>query len=374
MAETKKLYFGEQQQRAVIRYKYSESVAERNEIFNKSLYKPFQQMIAAILRRYSFHMGKYTPEELECNAMTHLVENFEKFDEWKPDKIESFITFDFKKNIEYDGKIHFDKKGLITSVECDGNEEFETYLNTELKDKKTIHHNAIIPVKFKIKSRKNNKKFLNVTVDKEYQEKNYFHLDMYYKLKLPNTTQEKRFEIYKKLKYKIYCPIYEERLAFSYCQTIVKNFFINHSDTTYKDKINNIKMKYSDEGDEDTKNIENGFIYYMQNTNIREAYENIIQECIEEIDLQLHHNEFLTTPQKDIGYALIEVLKRWELVLTGDEDDSPRNIKSNIANFVIEQTGLQRKEVVANLKWFYNFMDKTKKRIINEGTYEEDFI
>ena len=75
-----KMYFGDKQQEAVIKYKYSTNQKERDSVYTKILHKPFMQMTAAIIRRYPIHIGRYYMEDLECMALSHLIENFENFD------------------------------------------------------------------------------------------------------------------------------------------------------------------------------------------------------------------------------------------------------------------------------------------------------
>ncbi len=51
---TQKIYFGEEQEQAVIRYLQSESEVERNKIFNEYLRDPLIIMVESIIRRINY--------------------------------------------------------------------------------------------------------------------------------------------------------------------------------------------------------------------------------------------------------------------------------------------------------------------------------
>ena len=75
----KKPYFAEREEQAVVDYINSTSFDERNRIYNEILIEPFRKMIQSILRRYPIHIGNYEMEEVESNALTHLIEHMVKF-------------------------------------------------------------------------------------------------------------------------------------------------------------------------------------------------------------------------------------------------------------------------------------------------------
>ena len=77
-------YFAEKEEKAVLDYINSNSAEEKNRIYNQILLDPFRKMIQSILRRYPIHIGNYDMEEVESNALTHLIEHMVKFN---PDKI-----------------------------------------------------------------------------------------------------------------------------------------------------------------------------------------------------------------------------------------------------------------------------------------------
>ena len=79
-------YFAEREEKAVVDYINSDSVEEKNHIYNTILAEPFRVMTESILRKYSTHIGNYDIHEVEANALSHLVENMVKFNPNKLNK------------------------------------------------------------------------------------------------------------------------------------------------------------------------------------------------------------------------------------------------------------------------------------------------
>lgn len=77
--EAPKLYFGDKEEQAVLKYILSDSFEERNTLYRTVLQKPFRRMIESILRRYPIHLGNYETDELEVFATSHLVEHMIKY-------------------------------------------------------------------------------------------------------------------------------------------------------------------------------------------------------------------------------------------------------------------------------------------------------
>ena len=73
--ETREPYFAEREEQAVIDYINSDSLEEKNQIYNEILIEPFRKMIQSILRKYPIHIGNYDMAEVESNALTHLIEH-----------------------------------------------------------------------------------------------------------------------------------------------------------------------------------------------------------------------------------------------------------------------------------------------------------
>ena len=77
---TQKIYFGEEQEKAVIRYLESESDQERNKIFNEYLKEPLNIMVESIIRRYKLYRKDFTFHDLHTDTMSFLATKVHKFD------------------------------------------------------------------------------------------------------------------------------------------------------------------------------------------------------------------------------------------------------------------------------------------------------
>lgn len=75
-----KIYFGEEQEEAVIRYLASESEEEKNKIFNEYLRAPLIIMVESIIRRYKLHRKGFTFDENHTDTISFLITKVEKFD------------------------------------------------------------------------------------------------------------------------------------------------------------------------------------------------------------------------------------------------------------------------------------------------------
>ena len=77
---TQKIYFGEDQEKAVVRYLTSESEDERNKIFNEYLREPLIIMVESIIRRYKLYRKDMEFEEIHTDTMSFLITKINKFD------------------------------------------------------------------------------------------------------------------------------------------------------------------------------------------------------------------------------------------------------------------------------------------------------
>jgi len=73
-------YFGEREELAVIEYINTDVAEEKNWIYNNILIEPFRIMCETILRRYPIFIGNYTLEELERDALVHLIDKMIIYD------------------------------------------------------------------------------------------------------------------------------------------------------------------------------------------------------------------------------------------------------------------------------------------------------
>ena len=88
---TQKIYFGEDQEKAVVRYLESSDEAERNKIFNEYLREPLIIMVESIIRRYKLYRKDMEFEEIHTDTMSFLITKINKFDHTKNTKAYSYF-------------------------------------------------------------------------------------------------------------------------------------------------------------------------------------------------------------------------------------------------------------------------------------------
>ncbi len=80
---TSNLYFGPEQEEAVVKFLTSESYSERNKIYNEFLRFPINKMVESIIRRYKLYRKEYDYEDVHADTLSFLVTKMHNF---KPDK------------------------------------------------------------------------------------------------------------------------------------------------------------------------------------------------------------------------------------------------------------------------------------------------
>jgi len=227
-------YFAEREEQAVMDYINSDSVEEKNQIYNEILIEPFRKMIQSILRRYPIHIGNYDMEEVESNALTHLIEHMVKFN---PNKIT--------------------KSGAKTK-------------------------------------------------------------------------------------------------AFSYCQTIIRNYYKDHSKKSYTEK--KINLSFDDYIDEINEGIE--YSYELEQDN-QHQLELLIQSVIDKIEDKIDNDSIMKKNEIIVGDAIVNVLKNWHVLFMEDSPEGKYNkrvtnkfAKNKILLFLKEQTALSTKEIRIAIKPF----------------------
>ena len=124
---TKNLYFGPDQEEAVVNFLTSESYYERNKIYNQFLKAPIEKMVESIIRRYKLYRKGFEYEDIHSDTLSFLMTKMHNF---KPDKN--------KKAYSYFGTIckHYllgqlikDDKKLKTDVSYE-----DVYLSVEKMD------------------------------------------------------------------------------------------------------------------------------------------------------------------------------------------------------------------------------------------------
>ena len=88
---TQKIYFGEDQEKAVVNYLESIDETERNKIFNEYLREPLIIMVESIIRRYKLYRKDMEFEEIHNDTMSFLITKINKFDHTKNTKAYSYF-------------------------------------------------------------------------------------------------------------------------------------------------------------------------------------------------------------------------------------------------------------------------------------------
>jgi hypothetical protein len=88
---TQKIYFGDAQEQAVIRYLESDSETEKNKIFNEYLRDPLIIMVESIIRRYKLYRKDLDFQEIHTDTMSFLITKINKFDHTKNHKAYSYF-------------------------------------------------------------------------------------------------------------------------------------------------------------------------------------------------------------------------------------------------------------------------------------------
>jgi len=77
---TQKMYFGEDQEQAVVRYQLTDSEEERNKIFKEYLEEPLTIMVESIIRRYKLYRKDMSFHDLHVDTTSFLATKIHKFD------------------------------------------------------------------------------------------------------------------------------------------------------------------------------------------------------------------------------------------------------------------------------------------------------
>ena len=114
---TQKIYFGEDQEKAVVSYLESTDETERNKIFNEYLREPLIIMVESIIRRYKLYRKDLEFEEIHNDTMSFLITKISKFDHTKNHKAYSYFGTICKNYLM--GAIQKDTKEQNRSVSYD---------------------------------------------------------------------------------------------------------------------------------------------------------------------------------------------------------------------------------------------------------------
>ena len=86
----KKVYFGEEEERAFVEYVNSSDQSFRDRLFAEKLYFPFTKMIESIIRTYNLFTPDEDFEETFFDTMSFLITKINNFDTTKNKKAYSY--------------------------------------------------------------------------------------------------------------------------------------------------------------------------------------------------------------------------------------------------------------------------------------------
>jgi hypothetical protein len=125
---TQKIYFGEEQEQAVVRYLQSESEIDKNKIFNEYLREPLTIMVESIIRRYKLYRRDIEFNDIHADTMSFLMTKIGKFDCTKNYKAYSYFGTICKNYLM--GAIQKDTKELNRNVSY---EDISSHLEEDIE-------------------------------------------------------------------------------------------------------------------------------------------------------------------------------------------------------------------------------------------------
>lgn len=147
------LYFGPEQEEAIVKYLNEDDSVIRNTIYNESLKDALNTMIESIIRRYKLYRKNYSFEELHADTLSYLILKADKYDVDKGNKAYSYygticknymlglIIKDVKhvnQTLDFDNAlstIHVDNKYIYELPESTYNlDDFIVTISQEIKD------------------------------------------------------------------------------------------------------------------------------------------------------------------------------------------------------------------------------------------------
>jgi len=128
---TQKIYFGEDQEKAVVKYLESTDEDEKNKIFNEFLREPLVIMVESIIRRYKLYRKDMEFEEIHTDTMSFLITKINKFDHTKNTKAYSYFGTICKNYLM--GAIQKDTKEQNRQVSYDD-------ISSDIEDRKDLSY------------------------------------------------------------------------------------------------------------------------------------------------------------------------------------------------------------------------------------------
>lgn len=142
--------------------------------------------------------------------------------------------------------------------------------------------------------------------------------------------------------------------AFSYCQTIIRNYYKDHGKKSYNEK--KINLPYDDYAEELNNNT---MLSYEIDNNPQNLLDALINNVVNKINQQIENDPTIKKNEIVVGDAIINILRNWHVLFQEDTPDGKFNkritnkfAKNKILLLLKEQTNLSTKEIRIAIKPF----------------------
>jgi hypothetical protein len=160
-----------------------------------------------------------------------------------------------------------------------------------------------------------------------------------------------------------------ESKAYSYCQTIVRNFFKDHGKKSYSEKVQNLAFEDFHEEIETKEE----YMYEIDHSDDLELQE-LIDKIIKSLRLKINSDKSLKKNEIIVGEAIVNIMTDWNILFLEDSTVgkygrkvSNNFTKNKILLFLKEQTNLSTKEIRSSMKQFKELYFLEKKGFFNEN-------
>lgn len=157
--------------------------------------------------------------------------------------------------------------------------------------------------------------------------------------------------------------------AFSYCQTIIRNFYKDWSKKTFNERITN--LPFEDFHDEVENNSD--YTYEMDTSDDQELKERLIVMIIEKIRVKIDTDKALKKNEIVVGEAIIKVLANWHSLFMEETEIGVYNkkisnnfAKNKILFYLKEQTNLSTKEIRSSMRQYKELYFLQKNDFISD--------
>lgn len=152
----------------------------------------------------------------------------------------------------------------------------------------------------------------------------------------------------------------ENKKSYSYFGTIIKHYLLGRILKEDKEMKQNVSY-------EDLYSYIEGDSRYSYSIEKPEgSYDDFIAELHTKIEYKIE-NESLNDNEKKVAYAIIDILKNWELIFKSDVNSSDKFNKNQILSYIRTYTLLNTKDIRVSMKKFKELYSASKLFRIDEG-------